>query len=27
LSLLQDLASSVLIPETVLHEVLAKPGA
>ena len=26
LSLLQDLASSVLIPETVLHEVLAKPG-
>ncbi|RYD69465.1 MAG: DUF3368 domain-containing protein, partial [Verrucomicrobiaceae bacterium] len=26
LSLLQDLAVSVLIPETVFHEVLAKPG-
>jgi predicted nucleic acid-binding protein len=26
LSLLRDLASSVLIPETVFHEVLAKPG-
>jgi len=26
LSLLRDLASAVLIPETVFHEVLAKPG-
>lgn len=26
LSLLRELASSVLIPETVFHEVLAKPG-